>query len=59
MICAELLTATAIILALQTELKQVILVASPNLVSMSIDNFNLPWEVVREESAFTIVRRKQ
>jgi hypothetical protein len=59
MICAELLTATSVLLALwdKPNLEQVILVAKPDLVGLTIKMLHLPWVVVREGEEFTVVRR--
>lgn len=41
------------------KLEQVILQADTPLVEMTIDNFHLPWEVVRDGGVFTVVRRRE
>lgn len=58
--CGELLAATEVILALLCNdgLPQVILPARAPLVTMTIQSFNLPWRVVRDDGAFTVVLRK-
>jgi hypothetical protein len=58
--CTQALMATQIIMRLaQLEnLPQVILFAEAPLVQMTIESFDLRWEVVREDGQFTTVRRK-
>lgn len=60
MICAEYLAATEIILALMRHdrLPQVVLQAQSPLVEMTINSFALPWRIVRDGGAFTVVRRE-
>lgn len=59
--CAQYFAAIEIIMALMRhpKLEQVILQADTPLVEMTIDNFHLPWDVVRSEDTFTVVRRRE
>lgn len=60
MTCGPLLMATEIILALQAHprLPQVILLAEPALVEMTLRSFALPWRIVRAGDGFTVVTRE-
>ena len=59
--CAQYFASLEIIMALMRhpKLEQVILQADTPLVEMTIDNFHLPWEVVRDGGVFTVVRRRE
>lgn len=60
MICGELFFATSILLALMQHSgsPQVILLAEPQLVELTIRTWRLPWEIVRKENGFTVVKAK-
>lgn len=59
--CAELLTATEIILATLRHdgLRQVLLPADRALVEMTLDSFDLPWVIAGEGPGYVTVVKKE
>lgn len=58
--CAELLVTAHVWLKLNSShLNYMILAARPGLVREALDDFDMPWEIVREEKYFTFVKRME